>query len=160
MLGGHVLEFGRIVLHVEEFLCIDAARQRDSYIAITPVENGYCGRGARLSLSPRSIQVRVDRFEGLAAFFSPGGCQNGRELGAAVGLFHFGEAEQIENRGPNIHVAGDLFDHDAGLEFEGEGHDQGYVGGFAIDVAGVTLVAALVERLAVVRCQDDHGVLQ
>ena len=84
-----------------------------------------------------------------------GGESNQRQQGAPIGVFQWWKTQQVEQGGPDVHVFGARFDHQAGVQAEGKGKDEGYFRDLSVDVASVALEASLPKGFAVIR-GDDH----
>jgi hypothetical protein len=158
--GRSIAKLARVVARVEEFLAAAISGLFHAHVAVRTVDDRNRGQGAVVPLCPVLVEVG-DRGRTLCVEGLPRRArQDLREPGATVDPRRRFEAQQVEQRRPDVDVARARFHDDAGFEAERKREQERNLRRFSVDPARMSLEAALEEGLAVVRSDGDDRVVE
>jgi hypothetical protein len=132
------------------------AREQEALAAGAERDEGLRGK-----VRPAPARVQVGPGGGrLAPVLASRRRLDERDEGAAVGAFEGREPEEVVDRRPHVDVPHQGLHHETFLEAEGQRDDQRHARHLAVQRRRVTLVAVLVEGLAVVGSDHDDRLLR
>src|SRR5262249_30250343 len=132
----------------------------DAHVAVGALDDRDGGLRAPAALPPGLVEMRDRDLRAAIGRLALRAGQDLREAGATVDALGRCEAQEVEDRRPDVDVARARAHDDARLESEGEGEQQRNLRRLAVDLATVALETALEEVLAVVRGDDEECVLE